>query len=99
MNVIKRSRKFVIFYFFAFSLMVFAFCIPFLKPISFSWAEMNSQLQALVFLLAAAFFSHAALSMSVSNALRLFGLAFLFSYLAEYVGMRWAGFFGESVQL
>ena len=95
MNAIKRSRQFVIFSFFAFSVMVFAFSIPFLKPISFSWAEMNSQLQALVFLLAAAIFSHASLSISVSNALRLFGIAFLSSYLAEYVGMRWVGFFGN----
>ena len=95
MNVIKRSRQFVIFSFFAFSVMVFAFCIPFLNPVSFSWAEMNSQLQALVFLLAAAIFSHASLSLSVSNALRLFGIAVLFSYFAEYVGMRWAGFFGN----
>lgn len=76
-------------------MMVLAFCIPFLKPISFSWVEMNSQLQALVFLLAAAIFSHASLTMSVSNALRLFGITFLFSYFAEYVGMRWAGFFGN----
>jgi len=93
-NVIQRSRKFVIFSFFAFSVMAFALSIPFLK--NFSWVEMNGQLQALVFLLAAAFFSHAALSMSMPNALRLFGLAFLFSYLAEYAGMRWvAGFLGN----
>jgi len=94
MNVIQRSRKFVIFSFFAFSVMAFALSIPFLK--NFSWVEMNGQLQALVFLLAAAIFSHAALSTSMPNALRLFGLAFLFSYLAEYAGMRWvAGFLGN----
>jgi uncharacterized membrane protein len=96
MNALKRSRQVEVFCFFAFSVAVFAFCIPFLflKSISFSWAEMNSQLQALVFLLGAAFFSHASLSMSVSNALRLFGITFLFSYFVEYVGMHWAGFFG-----
>jgi uncharacterized membrane protein len=95
MNALKRSRQFVVFCFFAFSMMVIALCIPFLKPIYFSWTELNSQLQALVFLLAAAIFLHASLSMSVSNALRLFGIAFLFSYFAEYVGMRWSGFFGN----
>ncbi len=94
MNVIKRPRQLAILSFFAFSATVFAFSIPFLK--SFSWVEMNSQLQALVFLLAAAFFLHAALSMSMPNALRVFGFAALFSYLAEYVGMRWAaGFWGN----
>ncbi len=95
MNVHKRSQKSALFLFSAFSLLVFAFCIPFLEPISFSWVEMNSQLQALVFLLAATIFAHASLSMSVSNALRLFGIAFLFSYFAEYLGMRWAGLFGK----
>jgi uncharacterized membrane protein len=95
MNALKRSRQFEVFCFFAFSVAVFAFCIPFLKPISFSWSEMNSQLQALVFLLAAAIFSHASLSMLVSNALRLFCISFLFSYFAEYAGMRWSGLFGN----
>jgi uncharacterized membrane protein len=95
MNVNKSSRKFALVLFFAFSVMVFAFCIPFLKPRSFSWVEMNSQLQALVFLLAATIFAHAALSISASNALRLLGITFLLSYFAEYVGMRWAGIFGN----
>jgi uncharacterized membrane protein len=95
MNALKRSRQFEVFCFFAFSVAVFAFCITFLKPISFSWSEMNSQLQALVFLLAAAIFSHASLSMLVSNALRLFCISFLFSYFAEYAGMRWSGLFGN----
>jgi uncharacterized membrane protein len=56
---------------------------------------MNSEIQVLVFLLAAAFFSHASLTMSASNALRLFGIASLFSYFAEYGGIRWGWFFGN----
>ncbi len=81
--------------FFALILVIFPFCIPFLKPTRFSWSEMNLYLQGLVFLLAAAIFLHASLSLSVSNTLRLFGLAFFISYLAEIVGMRYPGLFGN----
>ncbi|MGA3086600.1 MAG: carotenoid biosynthesis protein [Thermodesulfobacteriota bacterium] len=56
---------------------------------------MNTQFQALVFVFTAAIFLHAFLTLSVSNAFRLFFLAFLLSYFAEYISMHYICLFGK----
>ncbi len=95
MNLSKIFRRWVQFFFCACCLLVVAFSVPFLKPLPFAWTEMNGELRAVIFFLAAAFLLHAVLTLSTANALRLFGIAFLFSYAAEYVGLRWSGFLGN----
>jgi uncharacterized membrane protein len=81
--------------FISLALTSFAFCVPFLSVDHFCWVEMNAQIQAVIFLLAAAFFLYAALHWSVSNALRLLGITFLFSYGSEVLGIHWGWFFGS----
>ncbi len=71
-----------------------ALCVPFLRQTHYSWAEMNLTLQALVLLLTAALFCHACLSLSLPNALRLFGYSVFVSYAAESMGIHW-GLFGS----
>ena len=89
-----EHRQFVYLLFIILVAVTAILCIPFMKPIRFSWVEMNTQFQALVFVFTSAIFLHASLTLSVSNAFRLFFLAFFLSYFAEYISMHWIGLFG-----
>jgi len=71
-----------------------ALCVPFLRQTHYFWAEMNFTLQWLVLLFTAAVFCHACLSVSFSNALRLFGFSVFVSYAAESMGIH-LGLFGS----
>ena len=71
-----------------------ALCVPFLRQTHYFWAETTLTLQGLVLLFTAAVFCHACLSVSFSNALRLFGFSVFVSYAAESMGTHW-GLFGS----
>jgi uncharacterized membrane protein len=90
-----ENRQIWKFFFTSLAIIISVFSIPFLRPIYFSWADMNLYLQILVFLLAAGLYCHACLSISFPNAFRLFGFSFFFSYLGENLGIRWAGLCGS----
>ena len=70
-------------------------CIPFLRQTHYFWAGMNLTLQGLALLFTAAVFCHACLSVSFTNAVRLFGFSVFVSYAAESMGIHW-GVFGST---